>query len=264
MPVRAGKIITLTTDFGYRDAFVGSMKGVILSINPSVAIVDITHDVEPYNVEEGAYIIGAGYLSFPLGTIHIAVVDPGVGSERRAIIVEADGHYLVGPDNGIFSYVMSLSKGLRIVHMTGDKFILAKDSPTFQGRDVFAPAAAWLSRGVNAEEFGPVIHDAHRLSIPLPIVEPSGVSGEVIHIDRFGNAITNIKTSDVSPFNGKFYAEIRGKTILPLMVYDQAADTGLHCLMNSNGHLEFFVNRGNASRMFGIKKGDATRVSFLR
>lgn len=250
------RIITLTTDFGYKDPFIGEMKGVILSINPSAAIVDIIHEIEPHDIEHAAFIIGTSHKYFPLGTIHVVVVDPGVGSERRAIAAEAGGHYFIGPDNGIFSYVLSSAKEPKAVHLTEEKYMLDRESPTFQGRDVFAPVAAWLSRGTKIDEFGSAIEDCRLFEIPLPTVEKDKITGRVIYIDRFGNAIANIKHSDLSVFGEKFAIEVKGMVVHPLKFYSQADDKDLHCLINSSGYLELFVNTGSASGEFSIRKGE--------
>ncbi|MCL4458254.1 MAG: SAM-dependent chlorinase/fluorinase [Nitrospirae bacterium] len=254
------KIITLTTDFGYKDPFVGEMKGVILSINPSANIIDITHGIEPYNIEEAAFAAGSSYRYFPDGTVHIAVVDPGVGSERRAIIVEADGHYFVGPDNGIFSYVLARALEVKVINITEEKYMLSKTSATFQGRDVFAPAAAWLSGGIELGKFGSKIDDYRKFEIPAPEVKKDSILGEVIYIDRFGNVITNIRKDDIfrlgEESGEQYYAEIKGKAVRSVRHYSQAVDKSLHCLINSSGHMEIFVNTASASRLFNIKKGD--------
>ncbi|MBZ0155178.1 MAG: SAM-dependent chlorinase/fluorinase [Alphaproteobacteria bacterium] len=248
-------VITLTTDFGYKDPFVGEMKGIILSINPRVLPVDITHAITPQDIREGALLIGESCRYFPKGSIHVVVVDPGVGSGRRAIIVEAGGHLFVGPDNGVFSTVLSSPESVRVIHILEEKYVLSLQSPTFQGRDVFAPAAAWLSRGVALEEFGPRIDDPVRIVFPLPRQEGEGITGEVIYIDRFGNAITNIRRSDLETL-GVWHAELKGIPIPPVGHYAQAEENSLSCLINSSGHLELFVNRGDASGRYGIRKGD--------
>lgn len=254
------RIITLTTDFGYKDPFVGEMKGVILSINPSVTLIDITHAIDPHNIEEGAFIISSSYKYFPSETIHIAVVDPGVGSERRPIIVKADNHYFVGPDNGIFSYVMSFSEKLKVIHITEERYMLSKDSPTFQGRDIFAPVAAWLSKGTSLEAFGCTIDDFKKFEVPLPKIQKNEISGEVIYIDRFGNAITNIRKGDLQGFGEKFSVEIKGKIVRTVKNYSQASDKGLYCLINSSNYLELFVNMDSASRLFDINKGEKVTI----
>jgi len=148
------RIITLTTDFGCKDPFAAEVKGVILSINPDAVLIDITHSIEPQNIEEAAYVIGQSCRWFPQGTIHLVVVDPGVGSSRKALILEARGHFFVGPDNGVFSHIIHSSSVLEGTHITEEKYMLSKDSPTFQGRDMFAHVAAWLSKGLAPSEFG--------------------------------------------------------------------------------------------------------------
>lgn len=253
-------VITLTTDFGYKDPFVGEMKGVILSINPSVRFVDLTHGIEPHNIKEGAFVIGSGFKHFPSGSIHIAVVDPGVGSERRCIILEGGGHYFVGPDNGIFSHVISFLQDVKVISITNEKYVLSKDSPTFQGRDVFSPVAAWLSRGIAPEELGIVINDYKRFEIPLPKMDGNMILGEVVYIDRFGNAVSNIRKEHLYGFRGQFCAEIDGKVIQSVRNYSQAADDSLYCLINSSGYLELFVNMSSASMLFGIRNGKKVTV----
>ncbi|MCI0529812.1 MAG: SAM-dependent chlorinase/fluorinase, partial [Nitrospira sp.] len=190
-------IITLTTDFGYRDYFVGSMKGIILGINPQAQVVDISHEVEPYSVDPAAYLIKSSYLYFPQGTIHVVVVDPEVGSTRRPILVEADHNFYVGPDNGVFSYIYGEAKKLRIIHITSEEYVLKPSrqmmlGPTFHGRDVFAPVAAWLSKGISPIKFGQEIQDPIRLSLVEPRSGEKGIlEGKVIYIDRFGNLVSN-------------------------------------------------------------------------
>ncbi len=254
------RIITLTTDFGYKDPFAGEMKGVILSINPDATLVDMTHEVAPRAIEEGAFVIGTSCRYFPQGTIHVAVVDPGVGSQRRAIIAEADGNYFVGPDNGIFSYIMSSAKSIKVVQITEEKYMLSAHSPTFQGRDVFAPAAAWLSRGLGVEEFGRTIHDFRVFKIPAPVAEGNRISGSVIYIDRFGNAVTTIRESDLPGLREDIRVEAKGKEIPFLEYYSQAPEHDLSCLVNSSGYLELFVNSGSASTIHNIRKGEPVIV----
>jgi S-adenosylmethionine hydrolase len=257
------RIITLTTDFGYKDPFVAEMKGVILSINPHAAIVDMTHSIEPGDVEEAAYIIGYSFSYFPSGTIHLVVVDPGVGSERKALILEAGGHFFTGPDNGVFSHILHSSSPVKGVHITEEKYLLLKDSPTFQGRDLFAPAAAWLSKGLTPEEFGPTVKDFVTLPFPHPEVTHGGISGEVIYTDHFGNAITNIKGNDLISFADHYVVKVNNIIIQPVKYYAQAGENNLCCLVNSSGYLELFLNRGNAANKYGIKKGDKVIVRGL-
>lgn len=257
-------MITLTTDFGYKDYFVGQMKGVILSINPRVTIIDITHDIQPQCIEEGAFVIGSTYSFFPSGTIHIAVVDPGVGSGQRGIVLEAAGHYFIGPDNGIFSYVISSAHHLRAVEITETRFVRSKDSPTFHGRDVFSPVAAWLSKGVVMEEYGPFIGDLKRFSLPEPVTEGRAMCGEVIYVDRFGNAYANVRNRHLSQFGNEFCLTMNEVIVTPLKHYNEAMDKELHYLINSSDYLELFVNGDSAAKLFGIKKGDRVKIQRAR
>jgi len=254
------RVITLTTDFGNRDPFVGQMKGVILTISPHAFTVDITHEITPQDIYEAAFVIGSSYRYFPPGAIHIVVVDPGVGSERRPLLMAAGGHFFLGPDNGIFSCVVSSTEFVKAVHITEKKYMLAKDSPTFQGRDVFASAAAWLSGGVIMEQFGPFISDYMTLAIPLPRRNASQIEGEIIYIDRFGNAITNIKKCDLQELGGRFSVEMKGMTLRPVQYYAQSAEKALACLVNSSEQLELFANMGSAAALFGIAKGQQVIV----
>ena len=191
-------MITLLTDFGTSDYFVPAVKGVILTLNPQAQIIDLTHDISAQDVHAGAFTLGACWRNFPPGTIHLAVVDPGVGSARHPIVVQADQHLFVGPDNGLFSFVYARAKQVSVFHATNTDFFQTKPSATFHGRDVFAPLAGWLSRGVHPSSFGPVINDYVRFDLPHPQFDRhSGrLTGSVIHIDRFGNCITNITETE--------------------------------------------------------------------
>lgn len=249
-----GSIITLTTDFGVKDPFVGEMKGVILTLNRSAVIVDITHDIASYDIHEGALVVGESHRYFPQGSIHVAVVDPGVGSARRPIVAEAGGHYFVGPDNGLFSLPLSRSQGARAFQITERRFLLRKESPTFQGRDIFAPAAAWLSRGTGPEELGPPVADPVVLSFPEPVSEGDSVTGEVAVIDRFGNCITNIRGDDLRGFGSSYRAEANGTGATPVSHYAEAPEGRLSCLINSSGRLELFAKNNSAARLFNIDR----------
>src|SRR5512135_1704123 len=192
-------LITLTTDFGYDDPFVGVMKGVILNINPEAKIVDLNHGIRPQDTMEAAFTIGMNFHYFPAETLHVVVVDPGVGSRRRPVLMLSDHHYFLGPDNGVFSYIYRMKhETLEVLHITADHYFLQKKSSTFQGRDVFAPVAAWFSRGVAMEKFGDRITDYQTIDLPFPEVTAEGIiRGKIIHIDRFGNAISNITKKDI-------------------------------------------------------------------
>jgi S-adenosylmethionine hydrolase len=254
------RIITLTTDFGNKDPFVAEMKGVILTINPQAVIVDITHAIHPQDIEEAAFVIGSSYSYFPSGTIHIVVVDPGVGSGREALILNAGGCYFVGPDNGVFSQILCFSQPVKGVQITEEKYMLSKESPTFQGRDLFAPVAAWLSKGLPPDAFGPPAKDFVAFPVQRSEGTHGGIVGEVIYLDHFGNAITNIKGTDLTSFAGHYIVEINNIMIQPVKYYAQAAEDRLCCLVNSSGDLELFVNRGSAAEKYDIKKSDKVAV----
>jgi S-adenosylmethionine hydrolase len=258
--------ITLTTDFGTKDPFVGIMKGVIFSINPSVTIVDITHNISPQNVMEAAFTLEMSYGSFPHKTIHVAVVDPGVGSARRPLLVATDYHYFIGPDNGIFSHIYHLAESLTVIHITAEHYFLPQRSSTFHGRDVFAPVAAWMSKGIDIERFGEPVKDYVIMQEPsLASASDKAVEGEVIYIDRFGNLMTNIPEQKIN-VTGSSEARDGLKVVVkdreaPLKkFYSEAGDKELCSLINSFGYLELFVNRGNASSDFVINVGEKVNV----
>lgn len=260
-------IITLTTDFGYKDPFVGIMKGVVLKINPLAKIVDITHDISPHNIREAALTIGMSFSYFPPKTIHVVVVDPAVGSGRRPILVVTDHHYFIGPDNGVFSMVYnSGSETMEVINITAGHYFIQSKGSTFHGRDIFAPTAAWLTKGVSITNFGDHIDDYVSLPIPTPALPTRNtLEGEVIYTDRFGNAITNIKSEDISKLErstigGKLKVVLKGKQVPLVDYYSQAEDKGLYSLINSFGYIELFIYRGNASSTFNINIGDRVEV----
>jgi len=259
-------LISLTTDFGYEDPFVGVMKGVIYTINPQTNIVDLTHNIEPQNLREAAFTIGMNYSYFPKKSVHVVVVDPGVGSKRRPLLVAADEHYFIGPDNGVFSSLYKrASNDLQVIHITAEGLFLRKNSPTFQGRDVFAPCAAWLSTGMEISEFGELITDYHDVQLPAPLRQSALlIKGEVLFTDRFGNAITNITKADIDDLHraqkGDIKVSLKGHEIGFSEFYSQAEGRGVSALVNSSGHLEIFINRGNASSEFNILPGDEVKV----
>ena len=263
--------VTLLTDFGLEDAYVGVMKGVILGINPVACIVDITHAVRPGDIAGARFILANAARFFPAGSVHVAVVDPGVGSGRRAIIVRAGEFHFVGPDNGIFTGFFPEAE--KIVSITNEKFMLRPrreksfsalfaGGTTFDGRDVFAPAAAWLSRGVMAEEFGPEIEDPVELPLPGPVLEKGSIRGRVVHADRFGNCITDIGF-DLLQRLGKekeVLVRVKRRTIGLVGFYLSRPDGRPHALINSSGLLEIFIPGGDAARALGLKAGDTVRV----
>ncbi|HEU4834467.1 MAG TPA: SAM-dependent chlorinase/fluorinase [Pyrinomonadaceae bacterium] len=244
-------VITLLTDFGTADYFVGAVRGAILSVNPAAVIVDITHEIPPQDVPAGAFTLFAAYKTFPAGTIHVAVVDPGVGSTRRPIIVSANEQFFVGPDNGLFTYIYDREPSHRTFHVTSERFFRPSVSTTFHGRDIFAPVAAALSKGVAVEEFGVEINDGVRLpSLETPL--------RIIHIDRFGNCVTNI-TQVVKGLvvNGRTISEFRE-------FYGEGDDESLFAIMGSAGFLEISVNGGSAAQVLGAKRGDEVSLTGLQ
>jgi S-adenosylmethionine hydrolase len=259
-------IVTLTTDFGYRDPFAGIMKGVILNINPFVHIVDITHGISPQNILEAAIAIEISFDSFPVGSVHIVVVDPGVGSVRRPILVATDSHFFIGPDNGVFSQIYKLHEIKTVIHVTAEHYFMPRRSSTFHGRDIFAPAAAWLTRGTEISNFGNPITDYVTIEVPVPGMSSKNVlEGEIISVDRFGNATTNIKILHLIDLYGGNYFDnpsvlFKGNKVPLKHFYSEAEDKGLYSLINSFGHLELFVYKADASSEFGICPGDKVRV----
>ena len=260
-------IITLLTDYGIRDSFVANIKGSVLKTNPQSQIIDITHEIAPQDIWEGAFTLKSAYNQFPKGTIHLAVVDPGVGSGRRPIIVVTESYYFVGPDNGLFSLVYLEAERLRVHHITAAHYFTTSPGQTFHGRDVFAPVAAWLSKGIPSGNFGEEISDFVKLSVPSTRSSENGIDGHVVHIDRFGNLITNITTKDLQTLltgddgGAALSVSVGGKTIQGLKkFYGEAAPGQPGALINSNGHLEVFLFRQNARQSLGAKRGEPVRV----
>lgn len=242
-------IITLTTDFGAGDHYVGVMKGVIAGINPSAVVIDITHGIEAYNIAEAAFKLHASYSYFPEGTIHVAVIDPGVGSARRAIAAEAGGYRFVGPDNGVFSMIFDKCGVDRMAQITNPEFMLPTVSATFHGRDIFAPAAAHLSNGAALEELGDGLSSYERLDIPQPREGGDVITGRAIYADRFGNLVTNIPGSVITNSAGVRAGDV---TINGLSAsYTDGKEGELVALVGSSGFLEISVNKGSALEFFG-------------
>jgi S-adenosyl-L-methionine hydrolase (adenosine-forming) len=254
-------VITLTTDFGTCDWFVGTMKGVILGINPGTAIADITHEISAGDIRGGAFALAASCRFFPKGVIHVAVVDPGVGSDRRAIAVRAANGWFVGPDNGLLSWALRNEKIKAIRSLENEAYFLQPVSGTFHGRDIFAPVAAHLSRGVPIQKFGPALKDFVRLDWPEPRARWGRLEGEVVYIDRFGNAITNLEGGLLRGSDGAT-CEIYGRhrRVCPLKsCYQAVALKTPIALVGSSGFLEIAVNGGSAEKVLGVRIG--TRVA---
>src|SRR5262245_17003171 len=258
-------IITITTDFGTRDPWVGIMKGVMLGICPGAQLVDLGHDIAPQDVLEGALCLEAAVRFFPPGTIHLAVVDPGVGSSRRGVVVQAGGQYFVGPDNGLLSLAVALNGGPALaVEIANRAYRLEPLSRTFHGRDLFAPAAAHLAAGVSLARFGPSVTDLVSLPLPPASCAEGRVSGEVIGVDRFGNLVTSITEADLAGLGGEASAllvEIAGRAVgAPVTAYAEAAPGGAGAVMGSTGRLEVFVREGSARALLGCERGASVLV----
>ena len=256
-------VITLMTDFGTNDHFAGDMKGVILGINPQAQIVDITHAIPPQDIHGAAFLINSACHYFPNGTIHVVVVDPGVGSQRRAIICQTDTAYFVCPDNGVLSYVLGDNTAHRVVSLDNTTFWLSKVSNTFHGRDIFAPAAAHLSRRISLNQFGNAVNNVVRLSIPMPQVTKTTIAGSVIWIDRFGNLITNLTSDMLESFgmNNGFVISA-GKAELSELnsAYAESEEGECLAIIGSSGYVEISVNQGSAARILGLKRNDVIEV----
>ena len=253
-------VITLTTDFGTSDWFIGTLKGVIAGIAPKAKVIDLTHDLPPGDIRGGAFALEAGCRFFPEGTVHVAVVDPGVGSHRKAIAVKTAKGVFVGPDNGVLSWALAKEKVAAIHALENEDYFLQPVSQTFHGRDVFAPVAAQLSRGVPIKKFGPALKDFVRLDWPEPRRQRGGVEGEVVYIDCFGNAITNI-ASELLRGAAMASCEVFAKRhrICPLRTFYQSVPQKTPvALAGSSGFLEIAVNGGSAGKLLGVRIG--TRV----
>lgn len=254
--------ITFTTDFGTRDGYAGAVKGVIRSINPAAQVVDITHEIEPFDVLGAAFALGNFYSYFPRGTIHLVVVDPGVGSQRQPLLVKTEDFFFVGPDNGIFTFVYNSEKLLEIIAPSNREYFLAELSSTFHARDMFAPVAAYLSLGVDPKEFGASAKECFKLVIPQPKPIKSGLVGEIIHIDRFGNLVTNIPAELVG--RKKISSIMVGKKKIKQVAlsYFDIPEGQAGVLVGSSGLLEIAVSQASAQSVLRSKIGTPVRISF--
>ncbi|MFQ6040595.1 MAG: S-adenosyl-l-methionine hydroxide adenosyltransferase family protein [Candidatus Poribacteria bacterium] len=258
-------IITLTTDFGTTDIFVGVMKGVILNLNPEAKIIDIAHDIEPQDIHAAAFLLSSAYRYFPPGTIHVGVIDPGVGSARRAIAVETEQYYFVAPDNGLLSYVLREEKVRCAVNLTNPEYFLPQISHTFHGRDIFAPVAAHLSCGVSLNSLGERITNIMQIPISTPDTSESEIVGQIIYIDRFGNLITNISQNLFESIKkGRdFMIFVKDRQIQQICrAYAEFPPGELLGIFSSFGNLEIAINGGNAAETLGVKRGDSIKVQF--
>ncbi len=258
-------LITLLTDFGTRDAYVGSLKGVILSLNPEVRLVDLSHEVEPQDIKAGAFMLAEAAAYFPPGTIHLAVVDPGVGSRRRALAARCRGHYWVGPDNGLFHLIFNRATDLAMVSLNNPVYFQPRVSATFHGRDIFAPVAAHLSLGVDLDDFGPRVTDPVSLTFPEPEFGPEAIKGEIISVDRFGNLISNIPAEVVASQLGDRGWRLQAGSLSlkgPARTYADAAPGEFLALPGSHGFVEIACAMDNAARR--LQKGVGLAVSIRK
>ncbi len=270
-------IITLTTDLGLADAYVAAMKGVILGINPKVKLIDICHTVKPQNIPQAAFVLGTAYQFFPEKTIHVVVVDPGVGTKRRAIILRTLSADYVAPDNGVLSYVLQqpsikpvedkvnlqqveLEPGMEAVAITKPRFWRSPVSPTFHGRDIFAPVAARLSLGFPPIDFGEAITSVTMLPLPHPYQAPDGsLVGHILHIDSFGNLITNIKGDDLPQTRRTITIEV-GNQLISGLSRTYAESSELLALIGSSGYLEVSLKEGSACAFLNAEVGNEVKM----
>jgi S-adenosylmethionine hydrolase len=260
-------LITLLSDFGTKDYFVGAMKGAILSVNPEARIIDITHEIPPHDIRAAAFTLFAASRTFPPQTIHVAVVDPGVGSQRRALLVEHDRHFFVGPDNGLFSFLFDGGPDISVFHLSNEKYFRHPVSATFHGRDVFAPVAGALSTGVAPEELGHEIQDYVRHALALPLwTDNETLEASILHIDRFGNCITSLTRDCVQEemFERGARIQINGVEIKTFRRFyaQRDSDSGeLFAIWGSAGFLEIVAYLDSAARRLGVERGQ--RVLFV-
>jgi S-adenosylmethionine hydrolase len=260
----ARPVIALLTDFGTRDHYAGTMKGVALGICPDAAFVDITHDIAPHDVLGGALELSASYKYFPAGTIFLVVVDPGVGSARRPLAAEAGGYRFVAPDNGVLTLAFRDAPPKRVVELTERRYARPTVSRTFEGRDRFAPAAAWLAKGIDLSGLGRSLSSWHMLSVPEPAVSEGQILGEVLRVDRFGNLVTNVDRRTFERFAGGGRIEIvAGTQAVGAVVatYADAAAGAVCALFGSSDHLEVAVNGGSAAERLELGRGGRITIA---
>ncbi len=256
------QIITLTTDFGEVDPYVGVVKGVILNIFPYAKIIDVTHNIAPQDIWQASWIIENSYHYFPHGTIHLCVVDPGVGSERKPILFETRNYFFIGPDNGIFTSILEKEEVINIIELTEKKYWLPNISQTFHGRDIFAPVAAHLAKGTTTKDFGKLLQKEELVKLQSNDFTKTekGCVGIVKHIDHFGNIITNISSSSLpNKISGRFKnLDFKGF----ISNYSEAEPNKLFAIKGSHSYLELFINKGNVAKATNAKTGDKVEVRF--
>lgn len=264
--VSAISLVTLLTDFGERDYFVPSMKGVMLGINPQLRIVDMSHQVPPHEVEQASFLLGSCYQFFPDGTIHVVVVDPGVGSARRALFVSTARHFFLAPDNGVLSHVLREEPGVEVRAIENKQYRLDSAGATFDGRDLFSPCAAWLSKGKPPGSFGRLIYDQVMLPDESPKMKQNVLVGRLVYIDQFGNGISNITKADIDTFRTvtkQNLSQIRFGDYAVQAIkthYGEGARGVPDVLFNSNGYLEVFMKQDRAADRCGLQVGQPIEV----
>ncbi len=252
-------IITLTTDYGTNDHLVGTLKGVILKINPEATIVDITHNVAPYDLLDGALAIGAAYAYFPPRTIHVVVVDPGVGTDRRPLLVSGENQYFIAPDNGVLSLVYEREQDIVVRHANVEHYYLQPLSKTFHGRDIFAPVAAWFSKGAQIASMGEEIADFKRFAMPRPKASDGVSKGVVMRVDAFGNLVTNFRSEDLPETalqSGAVKFQVGSHPVIRLVdTFAQGREGEPVAYVGASGYIEVAVNKSNASRTLALGRG---------
>ncbi len=258
---KSARTITLLTDFGLRDHYVAAMKGVMLCLNPGLSFVDISHQISPQDIQSGAFTLGQAYPLFPPGTVHLAVVDPGVGTERKAIVVAAAGQYFVAPDNGLLTYVFHREENWTAHEITAEHYFRKPVSATFHGRDIFAPVAAWLSRDIPPQQFGPQLANPFQLKIPEVVrVRDSLIQAAVLAVDGFGNLVTNLRPEDL-PFYGapgrRTCRILAGQKEITRFcrTFAEGGPGEILVLPGSTGYLEIVMRNGSAASSLNLGAG---------
>lgn len=260
-------LITLLTDFGDRDSFVASMKGVVLTINPQATFVDLSHHVPLHSVEAAAYLLNSCYRYFPKGTVHVAVVDPGVGSERRALIAKSERYFFLAPDNGVLTHILAGNREMEVREIENKAYRLEAAGHTFDGRDLFAPAAAWLTKQQSFESFGRLVTDCKTFTIATPTWEAKTLVGGIIHVDRFGNLISSLTQQHLEEARavtkGRQPSIRIGKQAIEGLVasYSEGTAGQPSALINSDGRLEIFVKEASAADLLKAGRGARIEVS---
>lgn len=260
------RCITLITDFGMEGPYTGALKGAILNVNPNATVVDITHQISPGNILEAAFVLKTSHLYFPAGTIHVVVVDPGVGSGRRALLISTENHYFIGPDNGVFTCILGQEDVYNVFELTEEHFFLNPVSHTFHGRDVFAPVAGWLSKNVDTAKLGTPTASYTTVKWPEPAeIRPKAIKGCILLVDRFGNLITNLTPRQV-PLEENGHAAIikvvttGGEITATRRYYTESADKGLFLILGGTGYYEIAACGEPAAAALGLKAGSEIGV----